>query len=93
MKDKRVYKTVKNIIHNDLGLTKDEVTALIDDYVNKHVELKIKEYKNSREFEALVHKTIKELVEKEIMTSVRSKLTFTKINVKVDVIEDKKEGV
>lgn len=67
MKDRQTHRAVKNILHNELGITSEKVESLITDYINKRLDDKIGDYLESNTFKYKVST----LVEKQITPLVR----------------------
>lgn len=67
MKDRQTQRAVKNILHNELGITNEKVESLITEYINKRLDDKIEQYLNSNSF---AYK-ISTLVEKQMSPMVR----------------------
>lgn len=67
MKDRQTQRAVKNILHNELGITNEKVESLITDYINKRLDDKIGDYLESNTFKYKVDR----LVEKQITPLVR----------------------
>ena len=58
------YKSIKNYIHNYLGLTKDEVRSIVEEVVKQSIKEEVEKY--FKDENRLVH-----LVEKEITRQIK----------------------
>ena len=56
MKDRQTQRAVKNILHNELGITSEKVETLITEYIDKKLNDKMDRFMNSRSFEYAVEK-------------------------------------
>lgn len=79
--DKQTQKTVKNILHNELGITSEKVEILITDYINKKLNERIETFLGSNQFTHMVNKRIEDQIYPLIRTNLRDQLAGISINV------------
>lgn len=81
MKDRQTQRAVKNILHNELGITNEKVEQLITDYVDKKMEQKLDAFMNSRHFEYLVEKRIEKTMTPLVTSTLRPLLNSLSVKV------------
>lgn len=83
MKDRKTQRAVKNILHNELGITSEKVETLITDYIDEKFDRKVDQFLSSRQFENMVNTRIKEAIAPTVREFVSRKMAGTVINVTV----------
>ena len=86
MKDRQTQRAVKNILHNELGITSEKVETLITEYIDKKLNDKMDRFMNSRTFEYAVEKRIKEQIQPIVRETLKGQLAGININVSLKPI-------
>ena len=81
MKDRQTQRAVKNILHNELGITSEKVESLITEYIDKKFNDKVDRFMNSNQFDYMVSKEIQRQIEPIIRQTLKGQLTGININV------------
>lgn len=81
MKDRKTQRAVKNILHNELGITSEKVEILITDYINKRFDEKVQKFFDSNRFEFLLNKRIDDQIRPIVRDTLRNQLAGININV------------
>ena len=84
MKDRQTRRVVKNILHNELGVTSEKVELLITDYINKKFDDKVQRFLDSSRFEYLLNKRIDEQIKPIVRENLRNQLSGININVSLN---------
>ena len=81
MKDRQTQRAVKNILHNELGITSEKVETLITDYINKKFDDRVERFMNSTQFTNMVNNRIKEQIQPIVRETLKGQLAGININV------------
>lgn len=81
MKDRKTHRAVKNILHNELGVTSEKVESLIVDFINKKAEKKLEDFMSSGRFEYMVNRQVEKASVPIVRKSLENQLAGIKINV------------
>ena len=84
MKDRKTQRAVKNILHNELGITSEKVETLITDYINKKFDDKVQRFFDSSRFEYLLNKRIDEQIKPIVRENLKNQLAGININVSLN---------
>lgn len=84
MKDRQTQRAVKNILHNELGITSEKVETLITDYINKKFDDKVQRFFDSSRFEYLLNKRIDEQIKPIVRENLKNQLAGININVSLN---------
>lgn len=81
MKDRKTQRAVKNVLHNELGITKDKVDSLMNEYIDKKFDSKMEILMNTLYFDskatAIIKKQMLPIVERVLDNQLR--------DIKIDV--------
>jgi len=83
MKNRETSRAVRNILHNELGVTSEKVNDLIVEYINKKFNEKVETFLNSRRFEYMVNEKINKQISPIVREHLRHQLACININVEV----------
>lgn len=83
MKDRSTQRAVKNILHNELGITNEKVEQLITDYINTRLDKKFDDFLRSNACDYMINKRVDALIKPIIVEKVRACLNFNTININV----------
>lgn len=81
MKDRKTQRAVKNILHNELGITKEKVESLITEYVGKKFDNRLEILMNTLYFE----NRITSIIQKQTQPIVRDTLKNQLAGINIDV--------
>lgn len=84
MKDRQTQRAVKNILHNELGVTNEKVETLITEYINKRLDDRIETFLNSNRFEYLLNKRIDDQIRPAVRENLKNQLAGININVSLN---------
>lgn len=72
MKDRKTHRAVKNIIHNELGITEEKLNQLVNEYVDKKLNKRIEDFLESSYFSYIVGDKINKQLDPAIKEVVKS---------------------
>jgi hypothetical protein len=81
MKDRKTQRAVKNVLHNELGITKDKVDSLMNDYIDKKFDSKMEILMNTLYFDSKVAAIIKKQMLPIVERVLDNQLRDVNINV------------
>lgn len=88
MKHGETHKAVKNILHNELGVTNEKIENLISEYIDKKFNKRVDDFLNSRSFEYLVERKVKDAVLPMVQYALKTQLSNLSVVVKVGENKD-----
>lgn len=83
MKDRQTQRAVKNILHNELGITNEKVEQLITDYINNKFDKKVTDFINSTWFESMVNRRLDQALIPFVRENLKHQLAGISINVTI----------
>jgi len=88
MKNRETQRAVKNILHNELGITNEKVELLITDYIDKRLNSKIDQYLNSNQFQCKVNNIVENKISPLVRYAVSRELASVTVIVKTNKAEE-----
>ena len=85
MAKSKEHRAIKNILHNELGITKIETEKLLIEHVERVAEKKLADYMKTNAFDSLINSRVKAIVTPIIQEIVKQKMQWGKIEVNVDI--------
>lgn len=82
--DHKTHKAVKNILHNELGVTNEAVIKLITDFINHKAKKQFDDFMKTNAFEYMVNKHIENAIKPMVSGMLQRKLSGITINVTVE---------
>lgn len=83
MKNRETQRAVKNILHNELGITSEKVEKLITDYIDKKFNERLDQFMNSKTFEYKVQERINSSLGPIVREAMAGQLRNISVNVVV----------
>lgn len=83
MKDRATQRAVRNVIHNELGVSKENIEKIMTDYIDKKIGKKIDKFLDSNSFTNMVNQKIRETAKPIAIEILRNQLNDIKIDVSI----------
>lgn len=84
MKDRATQRAVRNVIHNELGVSKENIEKIMTDYIDKKIGKKIDNFLDSYSFSIMVNQKIREAIKPTVNEILRNQLNDIKIDVSIN---------
>ena len=90
MKDRQTQRAVRNILHNELGVTSEKVEQIIVDFIDNKANKIFQDYINSTRFEHQVKKHLEQIVTPIVKHELRPMMNG--ITIQVNMTKSKNDG-